>query len=49
VPVLVLGPRVKPVALGERRSFADLGATVAEYFGVAPLAAGTSFLGAVMA
>ncbi len=49
VPVLVLGPSVKPVALGERRSFADLGATVAEYFGVAPLAAGTSFLSAVMA
>jgi phosphopentomutase len=49
VPVLVLGPRVKPVALGERRSFADLGATVAEYFDVAPLAAGTSFLGEVLA
>ena len=43
VPVLALGPRVTPVALGERRTFADLGATVAEYFGVAP-AAGTSFL-----
>lgn len=49
VPVLVLGPRVKPAALGERRTFADLGATVAEYFGVAPLAAGTSFLSEVMA
>jgi len=49
VPVLVLGPRVRPAPLGERRSFADLGATVAEYFGVAPLAAGTSFLGAVRA
>src|SRR6266571_672800 len=44
VPILALGPRVRPRALGERRSFADLGATVAEYFGVAPLAAGTSFL-----
>lgn len=44
VPVLVCGPRVRPVALGERSTFADLGATVAEYFGVAPLAAGTSFL-----
>lgn len=47
VPVLVVGPRVRPVALGERQSFADLGATVAEYFGVPPLAAGTSFLEAV--
>lgn len=44
VPVLVCGPRVRPVALGERATFADMGATVAEYFGVEPLAAGTSFL-----
>jgi len=43
VPVLALGPRVTPVALGERQSFADLGATVAEYFGVAS-PVGTSFL-----
>jgi phosphopentomutase len=49
VPVLVLGPRVRPVALGERATFADLGATVAEYFGVPPLAAGRSFLEAVWA
>jgi phosphopentomutase len=47
VPVVVLGPRVKPVALGERRTFADMGATVAEYFGTEPLAAGTSFLGEI--
>lgn len=44
VPVLVLGKRVRPVNLGERSTFADLGATVAEYFGVFPLAAGRSFL-----
>ena len=44
VPVLVLGRRVRPVNLGERATFADLGATVAEYFGVPPLAAGRSFL-----
>jgi len=49
VPVLALGPRVKPVALGVRRTFADLGQTVAEYFGVPNLAAGTSFLGEVWA
>jgi len=49
VPVLVLGPRVRAVALGERATFADLGATVAEYFGVPPLAAGRSFLEAVWA
>jgi phosphopentomutase len=44
VPLLVAGPRIAPQALGERASFADLGATVAEYFGVPPLAAGVSFL-----
>ena len=49
VPVLVLGPRVQPVALGVRRTFADLGQTVAEYFGVTRLAAGTSFLREVWA
>jgi phosphopentomutase len=51
VPILALGPRVRPAALGERSTFADLGATVAEYFGVAPppLAAGTSFLSRVWA
>jgi phosphopentomutase len=46
VPVLVAGPRVEPVALGERQTFADLGATVAEYFSV-ELEAGSSFLGQV--
>ncbi len=49
VPVLVVGPRVRAVALGERATFADLGATVAEYFGVPPLAAGRSFLDLVWA
>ena len=44
VPILALGPRVRAAALGERGTFADMGATIAEYFGVAPLAAGTSFL-----
>ena len=49
VPILVLGPRVRAAALGERGTFADMGATIAEYFGVAPLAAGTSFLEEVRA
>ena len=51
VPILALGPRVRPAALGERSSFADMGATVAEYFGLAPQtgAAGTSFLAQVWA
>jgi phosphopentomutase len=45
VPIFVAGPRVKPgTALGTRESFADLGQTIAEVFGVGPLANGTSFL-----
>jgi len=44
VPLLVAGPKVKPVPLGARMTFADLGQTAAAYFGVPPLAAGTSFL-----
>jgi phosphopentomutase len=44
VPLLVLGPGVRAVPLGTRRTFADLGQTVAEYFGLPALAAGTSFL-----
>jgi phosphopentomutase len=44
VPLLVYGPRVGAVPLGERQTFADIGQTVAEFLGAAPLAAGTSFL-----
>ena len=47
VPLLVYGPRVRPVALGRRGSFADIGQTVAEFLGAGPQAAGTSFLGEV--
>ncbi len=43
VPILVVGPRVVPVSLGTRSSFADIGATIAGYFGLSP-AAGESFL-----
>lgn len=44
VPLLALGPKVTPVPLGVRRTFADIGQTVAEYFALPSLAAGTSFL-----
>ena len=45
VPLLVHGPRVRHgLALGQRTTFADLGATLAENFGVAALEAGESFL-----
>ncbi|HET7042757.1 MAG TPA: phosphopentomutase, partial [Gemmatimonadales bacterium] len=48
VPVLAYGPKVRPVPLGRRATFADLGQTLAEYLGVPPLLAGTSFLHEVM-
>jgi phosphopentomutase len=49
VPLFVYGPAVKAgVDLGVRRTFADLGQTLAELFGVGPLPHGTSFLDAVL-
>jgi phosphopentomutase len=48
VPLLVAGDRVRPTALGERETFADLGATVAEWLGVGFRGAGRSFLSAVV-
>ena len=45
VPVFLAGRSVRPGAdIGVRDTFADLGQTVAEIFGVGPLAHGTSFL-----
>jgi len=48
VPMVAAGPRVRAgVDVGTRATFADLGATVAEHLGVAPLA-GASFLSAIL-
>lgn len=44
VPLLVLGPGVRPVDLGTRSSFADLAATLAAYLGVELDTPGSSFL-----
>jgi len=49
VPLFVVGKAVRPgVDLGTRQTFADLGQTVAELFGVQALAHGTSFLAAIV-
>ncbi len=46
VPLLVTGAGVRHgVNLGDRQTFADLGQTLADIFGVGPLAYGTSFRG----
>src|SRR5690606_5740191 len=49
VPILVLGGAVRPVSIGTRQSFADVGQTVAQFLGVPALDAGTSFLDEVWA
>jgi phosphopentomutase len=49
VPVLLQGAKVQGgVDIGTRATFADLGQTLAEVFGVGPLAYGTSFLSDIM-
>lgn len=47
VPLLAVGPRIRPRPLGERTTFADIGQTVAEFLGTRPLDTGRSFLGEV--
>ena len=49
VPLLVGGPRVVPRDLGERDTFSDLGATVAEWFGLSFRGRGQSFLSELVA
>jgi len=44
VPLLAFGPGVKPRPLGVRASFCDLGQTIADGLGLAPLGQGESFL-----
>ena len=49
VPVLLYGAAVKAgTDIGTRTTFADLGQTLAELFGVGPLDRGTSFLGQIL-
>jgi phosphopentomutase len=44
VPVLAAGPGVPAGGIGRRDSFADIGQSLAAWFGLAPLAVGKSFL-----
>jgi len=49
VPLLACGPRVRARDLGRRSTFSDLGATVAEWMGLAFRGRGTSFLSQLVA
>lgn len=49
VPLLVAGARVRPTDVGERSTFADLGATVGEWLGIGFRGRGTSFLSELLA
>lgn len=44
IPVLVFGRKIKPGSLGRRDTFADIGQSLASYFGLEPMEYGTSFL-----
>ncbi len=37
IPILMFGPGIKPINLGGRSSFADIGQTLAAHFGIKPL------------
>jgi hypothetical protein len=42
IPVLCTGPGLASGSIGKRDSFADIGQSIANYLGIAPLAAGKS-------
>ena len=44
IPVLVFGRKIKSGSLGRRDTFADIGQSLASYFGLEPMEYGTSFL-----
>jgi phosphopentomutase len=49
VPVLGIGPGLRPGSVGIRSTYADIGETVAAHLGLAPGPAGTSFLNQIAA
>lgn len=43
-PLLMYGNKIQPKNLGTRKTFADIGATVLQYFGIVPKISGTGML-----
>jgi phosphopentomutase len=44
VPLLAIGPAVRPAPLGRRQTFSDLGATIGDWLGIGFRGQGVSFL-----
>ena len=44
IPVIAYGADLKPGSIGKRKSFADIGQTIATFFDLTPMEYGTSFL-----
>ena len=44
VPILAFGPKIPPGPIGIRKTFADIGQSIAKHLGLEPLPVGTSFL-----
>lgn len=44
IPVVCYGPKLAPGFLGKRATFADIGQSLADHFGLPPLGSGVSFL-----
>jgi phosphopentomutase len=44
IPILVLGNKIKPGFIGKRKTFADIGQSLANYFGLTPFEYGENFV-----
>lgn len=44
IPILIFGRNLKPISIGCRKTFADIGQSLAKYFGLAKLEHGENFL-----
>ena len=44
VPVIAFGPHIKPGSIGKRKSFADIGQSIAKHMGLPALQYGTAFV-----
>lgn len=48
VPIMIHGKNIQPVNIGTRKTMADIGATMSDYFNLPPTDQGTSFLNQIL-